>query len=142
MAKHPFFAMKVGGASRTVLPYGRYDSQEAMLADLALRAGVPIDATKINTDEPVAIATDGGQVFAYDQRSTRDHVWHPHPTMPFLLLQGYTNALVRTEPMPDGRFLWQFRKVASYAKSIEEAKDYVEAGSEFFDVFRRNPYAV
>jgi 2-methylisocitrate lyase-like PEP mutase family enzyme len=30
--------------------------------------------------------------------------------------------------------------VASYADSIDQAKAYVEAGAEFFAVFRRNPY--
>lgn len=30
-----------------------------------------------------------------------DHVWLPHPAnSKYLLLQGYTNALVRVEPMP------------------------------------------
>lgn len=71
-----------------------------------------------------------------------DHVWLTHKTMPhYLLLQGYTNALVRVEPMPDGRYLWQFRKVVSYANTIEQAKDYVEAGAEYFQTMRRNPYA-
>lgn len=71
-----------------------------------------------------------------------DHVWHIHPTnADYVLLQGYTNALVRTKPMPDGRYLWQFRKVASYAPTVEVAKKYVEAGAEFFQTMRRNPYA-
>lgn len=70
-----------------------------------------------------------------------NHVWHPSPISPkYVLLQGFTSAMVRTEPMPDGRYLWQFRKVASYAATVEQAKEYVEAGAEFFDVFRRNPY--
>lgn len=43
--------------------------------------------------------------------------------------------------MPDGRYLWQFRKVASYADTVEQAKEYVEAGAEYFDVMHRNPYA-
>jgi len=60
--------------------------------------------------------------------------------MPYLLLQGFTNALVRTQPSPNGRHLWQFRKVASYADTVDQAKAYVEAGAEFFAVFRRNPY--
>lgn len=69
------------------------------------------------------------------------HVWHPHPHNPnYALLQGFTNALVRTEPMPNGKYLWQFRKVASYAATIAEAKEYVEAGAEFFQAFHRNPY--
>lgn len=71
-----------------------------------------------------------------------DHVWHPHPRNPeWLLLQGFTNAMVRTRPMPDGRYMWQFRKVASYADTVESAREYVEAGAEFFESFRRNPYA-
>lgn len=68
-----------------------------------------------------------------------DHVWHPRGT-DYVLLQGFTDALVRTKPLPDGRYLWQFRKVASYAETVEKAKDYVEAGAEFFQAFRRNPY--
>lgn len=72
-----------------------------------------------------------------------DHNWQTHPSNPnYLLLQGYTCAHVRTKPMPDGRYLWQFRKVVSYADTIEKAKDYVEAGSEFFQVMRRNPYCL
>lgn len=43
--------------------------------------------------------------------------------------------------MPDGRYLWQFRKVASYAPTVDQAKDYVEAGAEYFQTMRRNPYA-
>lgn len=71
-----------------------------------------------------------------------NHVWLPHPTnAKYLLLQGYTNALVRIEPMPDGRYLWQFRKVTSYATSVDQAKEYVEAGAEYFQTMRRNPYA-
>lgn len=71
-----------------------------------------------------------------------DHVWHPLPNRVggYLALQGYTCALVRTEPMPDGRFLWQFRKFVSYADTVDKAKDYVEAGAEFFQTMRRNPY--
>ena len=71
-----------------------------------------------------------------------DHVWHPHPTNPrFLVLQGFTNACVDTRTAPNGRYLWHFRKVASYADSVGAAKDYVEAGAEFFSVMHRNPYA-
>lgn len=71
-----------------------------------------------------------------------DHVWHTHTTVPhYLLLQGFTSAMVRTEPSPNGRFLWQFRKVASWAETVDEAKAYVEAGAEFFAVMHRNPYA-
>ena len=71
-----------------------------------------------------------------------DHVWHPHPTNPdYLILQGFTCASVRTKPMPDGRYLWQFRKVVSYAPTIQIAKNAVEAGAEYFHVMRRNPYA-
>lgn len=69
-----------------------------------------------------------------------DHVWREHPSLPYLLLQGYTCAQVRTKPLPDGRYLWQFRKVAGYAATLRDAIDCVEAGSEFFQVFRRNPW--
>lgn len=73
---------------------------------------------------------------------TVNPIWQPHPTRSrFLVLQGVANALVDTVPSPSGKYLWQFRKVASYADTIEGAKDYVEAGAEFFDVMRRNPYA-
>lgn len=71
-----------------------------------------------------------------------NHVWRPHPDRPrFLLLQGFANALVDTKAGADGRYLWQFRKFASYADSVAQAKDYVEAGAEFFETMRRNPYA-
>ncbi len=69
-----------------------------------------------------------------------EHVWKPHATMPYLELAGTRNAMVRTKPCPDGRYLWQFRKVVSYADTVEQAKNYVEAGAEFFSVMRRNPY--
>ena len=71
-----------------------------------------------------------------------NHIWHAHPKNPeYQLLQGISNALVRTEPMPDGRYLWQFRRIASYADTVESAKLHVEAGAEYFETFRRNPYA-
>jgi hypothetical protein len=73
-----------------------------------------------------------------------EHVWKQRTTHPrcgaYIELQGRNNALVRTTPMPDGRYLWQFRKVIGYAASVDQAKEYVEAGAEFFDVMRRNPY--
>lgn len=67
--------------------------------------------------------------------------WKPHPYMPYECLQGFTCALVRTKPDPQGMYLWQFRKVVGYAASVAAAKDYVEAGAEYFETFRRNPYA-
>jgi hypothetical protein len=71
-----------------------------------------------------------------------DHVWHPSPvSTKYILLQGFTSAMVRTEPLPGGLYLWQFRKVVGYTATIEEAKEFVEAGAEFFETFRRNPYA-
>jgi hypothetical protein len=70
-----------------------------------------------------------------------DHVWHKHPRMPYLILQGFRDAMVRTEPSPNGRYLWQFRKGIAYADTLEQAVDYVEAGAEFFQVHKRNPYA-
>jgi hypothetical protein len=70
------------------------------------------------------------------------HVWRPHPSSPnYVVLAGTPNALVRVKPTPQGRYLWQFRKVTSFADTVEQAKDYVEAGAEFFAVFARNPYA-
>ena len=71
---------------------------------------------------------------------TMEHVWKPRAKT-WLQLEGPSHALVRTEPMPDGRYLWQFRKVASYADSVDAAKEFVEAGAEFFRTMGRNPYA-
>lgn len=59
----------------------------------------------------------------------------------WIAVEGHADALVRTIPSPNGRFMWQFRKVVSYADTVDAAKDYVEAGIEFFDVMRRNPYS-
>lgn len=69
-----------------------------------------------------------------------DHVWHDAPKGPYLLLQGFTDALVRKEPLPDKGYLWQFRKVYGFCDTLREAIDHVEAGAEFFSVFRRNPW--
>jgi hypothetical protein len=70
------------------------------------------------------------------------HVWQPHPSNEnYLTLKGVPNGLVRAKPTPQGRYLWQFRKIVSYADTLQSAKDYVEAGTEFFAVFRRNPYS-
>jgi hypothetical protein len=76
----------------------------------------------------------------HDARYAGNHTWLPAHNPDYLLLQGYSSALVRTKPMPNGKYLWQFRKVAGYADTPEAAKDYVEAGSEYFQTFRRNPY--
>jgi hypothetical protein len=71
-----------------------------------------------------------------------DHTWrHTGRDNRFLELADSRDSIVDTRRSPNGRYLWQFRKVASYADTIEQAKDYVEAGAEFFDVMRRNPYA-
>jgi hypothetical protein len=69
-----------------------------------------------------------------------EHIWKPRAKT-WIQLEGPSHALVRTAPMPDGRYLWQFRKVVSFADTVDKAKDYVEAGAEFFDVMRRNPYS-
>lgn len=70
-----------------------------------------------------------------------DHVWKPHAgNANYVVLQGSLNALVRVKPLPSGQYLWQFRKFVSRADTPEAAKDYVEAGAEFFDTNRRNPY--
>lgn len=70
------------------------------------------------------------------------HTWTPHPRNPkWLQLAGSVDSLVRTVPDPRGRYLWQFRKVVSFADSVDAAKDYVEAGAEFFAAMRRNPYS-
>lgn len=70
------------------------------------------------------------------------HEWKPNERMfgSYISLCGQTNALVRVKKSPNGRYMWQFRKIVSYADTIEQAKEYVEAGAEFFDVMRRNPY--
>ena len=69
------------------------------------------------------------------------HAWEQHSKLlHWVRLNGRNDSAVRTRPMPDGRYLWQFRKVVSYAETVERAKEYVEAGAEFFDVMRRNPY--
>jgi hypothetical protein len=68
--------------------------------------------------------------------------WKPHATNPrYVVLEGQKDSLVRTAPMTDGRYLWQFRKIVSYAASVAAAKEYVEAGAEYFETMRRNPYA-
>lgn len=71
------------------------------------------------------------------------HVWRHDRIVAgtlYVRLQGHKDAMVRCRPMPNGRYLWQFRKVISYADTIEEALNFVEAGAEFFDVMHRNPY--
>lgn len=68
-----------------------------------------------------------------------EHIWKPR-AQKWLQLEGPSHALVRTEPMPNGKYLWQFRRVVSFADTLEEAKNYVEAGAEFFAVMHRNPY--
>jgi len=72
------------------------------------------------------------------------HNWQHHTTgqgVLYVRLASHVNAMVRCKPLPDGRYLWQFRKVVSFADTIKEAMEYVEAGAEFFDVMHRNPYA-
>lgn len=70
-----------------------------------------------------------------------DHVWKTHPNNhSYLVLQGFTNALVRTIALPGGGYLWQFRKVSGRAATLRDAIDCVEAGAEFFSVFHRNPW--
>jgi hypothetical protein len=70
-----------------------------------------------------------------------DHVWRAHPNnKSYLVLQGSRNALVRTIALPSGRYLWQFRNVSGAANTLRGALDCVEAGAEFFEVFRRNPW--
>lgn len=60
----------------------------------------------------------------------------------YVLLDGNASMSVRCKPCPMGSgYMWQFRKTVSYAPTIEQAINYVEAGKEFFDVMRRNPYS-
>lgn len=71
-----------------------------------------------------------------------DHKWSIHPLRSnWLQLDGVKDAVVRTEPIK-GQYIWQFRKVVSFADTVEQAKEYVEAGAEFFETFKRNPYAL
>lgn len=71
-----------------------------------------------------------------------EHVWLPSLLSPnYEVLKDSPSSLVRVSPMPDGKYLWQFRRVVSYAATIEQAREYVEAGAEFFETHRRNPYA-
>ena len=58
----------------------------------------------------------------------------------WIFLNDAQNASVRVKPMPNGKFMWQFRKVVSFAATVEEAKEYVEAGLEYFETMRCNPY--
>lgn len=67
--------------------------------------------------------------------------WRIHERNPkFIELIGVKDAVVMVKAQPDGRYLWQFRKVVSYAATIKLAMDYVEAGAEYFEVMGRNPY--
>ena len=67
--------------------------------------------------------------------------WIPHRgVVPYDIAEGHRDACVRTVPSPNGLYLWQFRGVCSYAETIAQAKELVEAGIEYFAVFRRNPY--
>lgn len=67
------------------------------------------------------------------------HTWTQRGN--WIELEGETNAMVRIKPSPNGKYMWQFRKTVSYATTVEKAKEYVEAGAEFFNVMRRNPYS-
>lgn len=69
--------------------------------------------------------------------------WIAHASpFPYVMLEGHKDTLVRTVQSQNGQYLWQFREVCSYAATIEQAKDFVEAGVEYFEVMRRNPYRV
>ena len=71
-------------------------------------------------------------------------IWQNHVTpqgVLYVRLADRDNAMVRCKPSPGGKgYMWQFRKVVSYAPTIQDAIAYVEAGAEFFDVMKRNPY--
>jgi hypothetical protein len=58
----------------------------------------------------------------------------------WLQLECKVDAFVRTEPSPNGQFLWVFGRVSSYASTVAAARDYVEAGAEYYAQFKRNPY--
>jgi hypothetical protein len=56
--------------------------------------------------------------------------WDRHPSQSsahWLVLRGRANCMVRTTPAHNGRFMFQFRNHVSYADTVAEAKDYVEA---------------
>jgi len=72
------------------------------------------------------------------------HTWQHRQTCSTLwvVLNGQPNQTVRCKPCPRGNgYMWQFRKTVAYAATIEQAIALVEAGAEFFETMRRNPYA-
>lgn len=61
--------------------------------------------------------------------------WKPHGASDIRahwLESSDGRALVRTKPMPDGRFMWHAANVVGYAESVDAAKraalDYLESG--------------
>lgn len=58
----------------------------------------------------------------------------------WLILNDTACVCCTPDPTRKG-YMWQFRKIYSFASTIEEAMNYVEAGQEFFEVMRRNPYS-
>ncbi len=58
------------------------------------------------------------------------HVWREIAGGKWIALAGHKNAVVRVKPSPNGKYLFQYRTVASYADTIERAKEYVEAAAE------------
>lgn len=66
-------------------------------------------------------------------------IWQPLGPR-WLELKCPVDAVVRTEPSPCGAFMWQFGRFVGYASTVAEARDYVEAGAEYYAAFKRNPY--
>lgn len=67
----------------------------------------------------------------WSHRQTGSTLW--------VVLDGQPNQAVRCKPDRNG-YMWQFRKTIAYAATIEQAIAFVEAGAEFFNVMKRNPY--
>lgn len=62
--------------------------------------------------------------------------WKPAPGKTgalYELLEGVPDGLVRVKPLPQG-FLWQFRKKYGFAKSLDEAKAWVEGLATHYSI--------
>lgn len=58
----------------------------------------------------------------------------------WLILNNVKTMAVRVKPCDNGKYMFQFRKTVSYADTLAQAIEYVEAGLEYFETMRRNPY--
>jgi hypothetical protein len=64
---------------------------------------------------------------------TFPETWTPLPGKPYATLEGAADMLVRTTPLPQG-YLWQFRKKYGFAKSLDEAKAWVEGLATHYSI--------